>query len=606
MKKEKKMKILQFSFLIFVGIISSWLVLAQDISSTQVKYCCEKTIYGAWCQNAPGEECDVGYNCGTDEEGNPLKCRKTPTSCEATSYCKLGCCYDSSEGICMENTPQRLCQEQNGTWADDKECNIPQCQLGCCILGTQAAFVTLTRCKKLSAFYGLITNFRRDIGSELECISLASLSDEGACVYEVDFVKTCKFTTRQECNSIKEKGILGNGTGNLTRAITGNVTFYKDYLCSAPELGTNCGPTKETTCVEGKDEVYFLDSCGNIANIYDASKVNDKSYWTKVVKKEKSCGSGSPNINSKTCGNCNYLEGSICKDYKKVDAPRPTYGNYICADLNCKASVTSDGKTHKHGESWCSTDSYPDSVGSRYFRHLCMNGEEIVEPCADFRQEICIQDDINGFSQAACRANRWQDCYSQTTKKDCENKDKRDCIWISDKKEIETKKTEVETALENVEGTFQTQKEVITKVACVPEHAPGLTFWEEGESQGVCSLANTQCVVTFEEKGLIFSGDEKCVDNCECLEDSWKEKQLKKCEALGDCGAKVNWQGVEGNKKGYKIKTKKVKEEEEGGGLFGLSLILNKLGMTGMATGVDKKENVQEQVKIKHIGKQEL
>ena len=41
--------------------------------------------------------------------------------------------------------------------------------------------------------------------------------------------------------------------------------------------------TKETTCIEGKDEVYFKDSCGNIANIYDSSKINDKGYWNKVI-----------------------------------------------------------------------------------------------------------------------------------------------------------------------------------------------------------------------------------------------------------------------------------------------------------------------------------
>jgi hypothetical protein len=33
-----------------------------------------------------------------------------------------------------------------------------------------------------------------------------------------------------------------------------------------------CGKTTNTVCVEGKDEVYFVDSCGNVANIYDASK----------------------------------------------------------------------------------------------------------------------------------------------------------------------------------------------------------------------------------------------------------------------------------------------------------------------------------------------
>ncbi len=480
-------------------------------NETDVKFCCERTSYGAWCQNSPEAECSQEY-------------RKTPTSCEATSYCKLGCCYDSQEGICMENTPEKVCSIRNGTWADDKQCDIPQCNYGCCVIGTQAAFVTLTRCKKLSSFYGLNTDFRPQVNNELSCVSLASLSDVGACVYEVDYgARTCKFTSRQECSSLQGKTVSSG-------LVTGNMTFYKDYLCSNEELGVNCGPTKETTCIEGKDEAYFLDSCGNTANIYDSSRIDDNAYWRIRVKKEDSCGSGSNNANSASCGNCNYFLGSICK---KGNA---RYGNNICKDLNCKS--TSDG-TKKHGESWCSTDSYEDSVGSRYFRHLCINGEEIVEPCADFRQEICIQDDISGFSQAGCRANRWQDCLAQTEKIDCENTDKRDCAWV-----LENNKTEIKT---------QANKSTNRILACVPLHASGYKFWEEGEVQGICGVGNQQCIVTYEDRGLFWSSGRKATENSECLEDGWIEEQLGRCQLIGDCGAGTNWLGIAGNKQGYRI-----------------------------------------------------
>lgn len=542
-------------------VILVFSISASNVQAQEVKYCCEKTIYGAWCQEADQEECDEEY-------------RSNPTSCEATSFCRLGCCYDSFEGICMENTPQKVCDENEGTWNQQADCEIPQCSLGCCILGTQASFVTLTRCKKLSAFYGLVINFRRDIVNELECISLASISDEGACIYELDYKKTCKFTSRQECKGIKQNVPIGNiTTGGV---VTSGVEFFKDMLCSAEELGTDCGITKNTVCIEEKDEVYFVDSCGNIANIYDASKVNDKAYWRKKVSKEDSCNPDSPNINSAGCGNCNYFSGSICGKYETGN--RPTYGKYICRDLNCKASDTTDNKPHKHGESWCSTGKYQDSVGSRYYRHLCLNGEEIIEPCADFRQERCIEDDIAGFSQAACRVNRWQDCYSQTEKRDCGNKDKRDCIWTSEKKEVE--KEEVE------EGSLIVSKAV--EIACIPEHAPGLKFWEEGEAQGICGLANTQCEVSYEEAGFIFPRKEACIENCECLEDSWKQEQLAKCESLGDCGAKLNFIGRKGEEGGKKIRVKEGEVEEEEGGLFGLHLILNKLG-TGEVVEDDEK-----------------
>ncbi|MBI2630067.1 hypothetical protein HYW76_03120 [Candidatus Pacearchaeota archaeon] len=500
------------------------LSLVSAVDTPITKNCCEKTTYGAFCQNAPAEQCDKTGSW-----------KSTPTSCESTSFCKLGCCYDSDEGVCMENTAQRVCQDAKGSWSDSKTCDIAQCKLGCCVLGKQAAFVTLTRCKKLSGFYGLLTDFRQSIGSELECVSLASLSDEGACVYGVDYIQTCKFTTRQECNSVKQGGNTGNGS------VTGNVTFHKDFLCSAEELGTNCGPTKDTMCIDGKDEVYYRDSCGNPANIYDAGKAEDNSYWRKKIGKGEACNPANANTNSKTCGNCNYFEGSICKDYKKI-SEKPVYGNNICVDLNCKTTSDS-GKPHKHGESWCSTDKNVDSVGSRYIRHICMNAEEIIEPCADFRQEICIQDFIESkgvrFSQAGCRVNRWQDCYSQKERIDCENTDKRDCVWKEERKEVGNK-----------------------TLACFPKFSPGLKFWEEGESQGICSAASTQCVVEFEKQGFI-RGEEKCVKNCDCLTDEWKSLQLEKCELIGDCGAKINFIGIGGYKAGYKFSTKKVKEKND-------------------------------------------
>jgi len=518
-----KIKIWKKTGMIFIFGILILSLFVFPARGVERNFCCEKTKDGAWCM-------DVGYEEECDENY-----RVTPTSCEATSYCKLGCCYDSNEGLCMENSPQTACNRQGGFWQEGADCDISQCQLGCCVLGNQAAYVSLTRCKKLSGFYGLLTDYRPNIGSEIECIALTALQDEGACVYEVDYTKECKFTTRSQCN----KEVIGGGGNASIRGITSEIKFYKDYLCSAEELGTRCGPTTKTTCVEGKDEVYFVDSCGNPANIYDASKIKDKAYWTKIVKKEDSCGAGSDNAGSKTCGNCDYFMGSICK--RASVGERASYGDYVCKDLDCK--------NKRHGESWCSTDKYEDSVGSRYFRHLCINGEEIIEPCADFRQEICIEDDIGGFSQAACRVNRWQDCYAQTEKIDCENKDKRDCKWIYDKDEVETS-----------EGGGNSSGGVPVELACVPEHPPGLKFWESGESQGICAVANSQCEVKFVERGYFFSSKD-CEDNCECLEDSWINKQLEKCEAVGDCGAKVNFVGAAGNREGYKVKKKKIENE---------------------------------------------
>ncbi|MCK4553179.1 hypothetical protein KAT80_03165 [Candidatus Pacearchaeota archaeon] len=465
-----------------LGIILGIFLIGIVSGVGEVSYCCEKTTSGAWCQNAPEENCDKEY-------------RKVPASCEATSYCKLGCCYDSQEGTCMENTPEIVCNSEGGVWEDNAECDIPQCELGCCLIGDQAAFVTQTRCKRLSALYGLETNFRTDITNEISCIASAMSDVKGACVYEEDYAKTCQFLTKKECSELS----VGNET-----------EFHEGFLCSSETLGTNCGPSKKTTCVEGRDEVYFVDTCGNLANIYDASKINSKEYWTNVYEKAESCNPSSSNADSVSCGNCDYYLGSTCKNYKSA-GKKATYGDNICKDLSCKY----DGKTHQHGETWCANSNGIDKSlpGSRHFRLVCYNGEVSVEPCADFRQETCIESEINGFKTAACRVNMWQDCVAQDNKKDCENIDRRDCKWIGDR--------------------------------CVPLYAPGFNFWEtEGDAEELCSLANKECIIKYEKK---LTGSKKCVENCHCEnENAWKDSMNNFCISIGDCGEKTNYLGFQG------------------------------------------------------------
>ena len=467
--------------------------------------CCERTNSGAACQNVPADECAPGS-------------QQVPTSCDSTSFCRAGTCFDSSEGTCLDNTPQIVCNDNGGTWSEESP---PQCGLGCCVLGDQAAFVTLTRCKKLSSQLGLETNYDSSVASELSCVQSVSNQDKGACVFESEFERTCKFTTRAECSG---------STSDLNGTIAdGN--FFKDTLCSSEELGTNCGPSTKTTTIPGKDGVYWVDTCGNPANIYDSSKVNDKEYWTNVRDESESCGVGSSNAESKSCGNCNYLLGSYARD-KKIVGTNPTFGDFICADLNC---VDENGKKRLHGESWCGNDpgfngDGTNTVGSRAFRQICINGEVTVEACEDLRAEVCVEDKIdtpNGaFSQAACRVNRWQDCLAQTEQLDCENSDRRDCFW----------KEGVNLGNESIGGT------------CLPQDAPGLNFWNSEETKTICAQANAGCIVTF-EKGLF--GGEKCVDNCECLEEGWLDEHNLVCTALGDCGPGLNWVGAEGFNEGF-------------------------------------------------------
>jgi len=94
------------------------------------------------------------------------------------------------------------------------------------------------------------------------------------------------------------------------------------------------------------------------------------------------------------------------------------------------------GPPRKHGESWCIYDSITnrgmDYVGSRHSRHMCINGEEFVEECRDFREEICTEYDYKDMTHSVCRINRWFDCTQCDTKDCCQDEEVRDCFWSGD------------------------------------------------------------------------------------------------------------------------------------------------------------------------------
>jgi hypothetical protein len=515
--KNKKI-IFAFAFILLAGLAYAQTTGTPNnpsVGSQLATVCCEQTNSGAFCQNVPSNECKPGS-------------RQVQTNCESTSYCKAGTCYDSTEGTCLDNTPQLVCNANGGVWSEEEP---PQCSLGCCVLGDQAAYVSLVRCKRLSSYLGLETNYDTSVGSEVACIEKVQQQEVGACVYEFEFEKTCKFGTRAECNT---------QTGGNATLVGG--TFYAGKLCSAEELGTICGPSTKTTCVPGKDGVYFVDTCGNPANIYDASKLEDQVYWSDVIDTSEACNSGSSNAGSSQCGNCNYLAGSICRSENDAGGS-PSYGDFICADLNCKN--TENGKDYKHGESWCVYDdagghgNSDNTVGSNFYKHICINGEEVLEACEGFRAEVCIEDKIGDFSQAACRVNRWQDCVNQVDKNSCENEDVRDCVW---REGVFLQKLENQTSKNEASGT------------CFPQDKPGFDFWQDTETNEICSLADNVCVVKF-EKGLF---DKKCAENdlgcwqdqctsgCECLSPQWEKDKSEICKALGDCGPSLNWLGQKG------------------------------------------------------------
>lgn len=472
--------------------------------------------------NAPEDECNKSFLFA-------------PTSCEATSYCKSGCCYDGNEGTCMKNTPQKICDKSKGTWSSIADCSIPQCDLGCCLIGDQAAFVTQARCKKLSSLYGIPISFRKDLGSEIQCISSIRSGVKGACVFEKEFERTCLMKTKAECLEMEVQST--------------ETEFYEGKLCTNNELQTNCARSTKTTCVEGKDPVYFLDTCGNVANVYDALRAEDQGYWNDIITTGV-CSIGQAPYNIRNCGNCDYFSGTTCKKSVRGDTNSPVLGESICKDLGC----TWEGEQYEHGETWCaqsggvskimyneelseddieeilSTQNVP---GSRYFRLVCYNGEVTIEPCADYRQEVCIESNTNVgggnvFSYAACVANRWSDCLSQDNEKDCNNTGLRDCAWVD----------------------LGKQDDDLDEY-CVPLYSPG--FSNEIDADTCTDFGSTNCIVRYERtrywgpsgKEWDAKSNEWC-DEENANHNDWIDERTMFCNSIGDCGIAANYMNVPG------------------------------------------------------------
>ncbi len=506
-KKAGKEKITEILVQILILIISSFAFcyilhsITQSVfaQSTDVIQTCQETNDGHYCQEFLKEE--IQENCNSTI---------FPGSMEEFSECQLGCCYDDYEGICTTKSPKAECEGGGGEWSDNEDCNLNECEMACCILGTEAKFTTEQRCAKLSADRGIPADFKSDVKTEIACLLLVERDNEGACVFDVNIdFKTeirCEFTTRQDCYT---------KTGQEDN-------FYKDFLCSNPQLNTTCTKQNSTACVENKEAVYWFDSCGNRENIYDTNK--DRS-WNNgmVLSPEKSCGADSlnGNVNSATCGNCNYLRGSIC------GAGEAEIGDYVCKDLSCEIH----GEKITNGESWCVYEGIigdgKDVVGSRHIKKACHDGEIITELCADFRNEICVQSDVERvdgeiFSEAACRVNRWRECVEINLEENADEK-KEKCEKISDCK------------FHNVDVDKNFKFSV-----CTPQYPPGFDVKNDyNAAELVCAQATQKCTAI---KIKEIDGWE-WVANEDCTKMEFTEKMNDYCYQLGDCGGYINIEG---------------------------------------------------------------
>jgi|GEM_PF-2245533 len=473
--------------LVFVFSLTNSLLTSAAPSDNPV--CCSKDTSGNYCSYVPASQC-LSPNL------------KASTSCDQTAFCKPGVC-SGIDGFCYAGYPKALCVSKKGTYHDTRDLNsVGACKLGCCIIGTQAAYLTKDRCiAETSNYSSLEVDFRDTVTSEQECLNLARNTEQGCCVSSTG----CKYGAKSECTI----DTVLNGTG-----------FYKETYCSQLQNQCSCAPSnptlpkkgngdfKATTCLADRDEVYWRDSCGNPEGVVVAGLSGQKNA-------------------ALDSGSCDYNTGTICGD---SDGD----GIKVCESLDCQGGTRGDKKKndklsinveHKNyekrgtpvteligtegllnGESWCEWDSPDqeqksndnstvdrtgkDPPGSRYYRHLCISGQELVEPCKDLREEYCYSNTVHPkiegkektYTESRCLKNEWQPCvnecntadpnkmdaqnYQQALKKDqdCCLGTKRDCLWTGNK--------------------------------CVPAVAPGFKFWE-GEGNNICSKGNAQCTATF-------------------------------------------------------------------------------------------------------------
>ncbi len=456
--------------------------------------CCEETISGNSCQMTTSEQCNPAFTI-------------SPTDCVATNFCEIGCCISENTGLCNMATSRRDCEKINGTFSSGAACNIPECKKGCCILGNQAKWTTEQNCK----FEGntehedSLTEWRFDENSdtELECLFNVEKDKEGACVFDSenengDIEKKCVFTTLGECVSRTGSEAHFNHEGKF---------------CSDPALNTTCKTKDHKGCVDNEEDVYWFDSCGNKEEVAD---------------------------------DCDLFNGNYCREKDDV---------VECREVDC--DIDGDGSIdRKNGESWCTYDGKigdgKDPAGSRHVKHICYFGTERLSPCADFRNEICVQEDaaVDGgtFSQAACRVNQWRTCLSYNREGGVDSMVSK-C----------TQNPDCRVKHIDMAGSFNFQ-------VCLPNYPPGFElnfeqdilsddqtlspdYYRVSSADGICSAATQRCTQTWYccILGCV------CVDNCKCSTEYFTSEMNDFCTSLGDCGAYINYVG-EFSDGGYSVK----------------------------------------------------
>ncbi len=519
--RDKKILFILIGFVFIIGLV--------NISAV----CCEKLKEGQWCIAAENvNQCDSNYNVW-----------QYKNSCLTVPEC-MGTCINPQTGECSESTPKASCLKENNNWVEQKIEEVAVCKKGCCTIGLDTYFVTQAECRNMFTEYNIQGTFNANLGAD-SCLAQNVRIKKGACVIGTGSEKKCIITSNTLCNY--------NNVNELSKKLVMpflqneiSVNFYENKLCTATlpngEAISECAKTQNTVC--SNEKVYYIDTCGNLANIFDSSKYNSINYWTDMKNRyDDICKVGASG--SSTCGNCDPTMNTVCKSYKEdsgASKPSNNDNGLICGSLSCKY----EGRVYQHGESWCAESPgtliihqnlttgklYENDLkelknaskynlpGSRYYKLVCSSGVVLVEECEDYRREVCIQgvDDYSGRSEASCSANPYMKCTSLVTKTDCEKNIL--CKWIP--------------------GYTWNMIEIVPKEyrkemqgSCVSLVAPGFDFWNGTKSMGssICAMGTVGANALFEtsiwrNRDNIKEWDdlhEKCINECYAIPGYGKE-----------------------------------------------------------------------------------
>lgn len=517
----KKIKALfQIFLVISLSIFSSLQISAIDNpqTTTNTQTTTTSNPYGC-CQTT-----NHGDTCVYTTQNNCNENFLEETQCEDSPACNTGCCV--IDGQCANTVSTQTCQSQGGTYFGTSCSEVSTCTQGCCQIGENYFLSTAIQCTTLSEQNNIEREnvaFLSDVTDEVSCTQQRLNQDQGCCIEQNGI---CTSTTREQC---------------------GEQNFQENTCSSIPLCGCEKHASKQ--CFE--EDVYWIDSCGN--------------------KEEKA-------------QDCDYSSGTLCSQEPE---------GAQCISIDCETTLDKktlwgddvrdgDGVARKNGESWCEYDGAVglgrDLVGSRHYRHLCLNGKEIVEPCRDYREELCIEgqiafDDGTELNQARCIPNNWDECtttcnsakgitnYNQREaaladdQYCCEDNEKT-CFWQSaDQQAIQELSGTPELCGEDEEGNpipCTTSHATSNEGVCLPLIPPGGVFWNTDDEdtqqpssdlQEVCEPATQSCTIYF-HKDITTGYSWSIAGNGQCLlPEKFILPAQASCNTYADCGVKYNVAG---------------------------------------------------------------